>query len=111
MVLSLFARRVTLGGLASVAARTAHPATLTIATRRTLFATPQFNFPPAQSTGEKTVRKRAKQKTSDDKRAAPAKRGRPPKQSAEPHQEKKPKQEKQRGAQVLHRASPELTVP
>lgn len=110
MVLPLLARRVTLGGLASVAARTAHPATLAIVTRRTLFATPQFNFPPAQSTGEKTIRKRAEQKTSDGKRAAPAKRGRPPKQAAKPPKGKQPKQEKQRGAQVLHRASPELTV-
>ncbi|KAH0828656.1 hypothetical protein J3R83DRAFT_3018 [Lanmaoa asiatica] len=90
MVLSFFARRVTLGAIVSVAARTAHPATLSVVTRRTLFATPQFNFPPAkasQRSGEETTRKTVEKKDSKGQRAAPAKRGRRLKTIAERHEE------------------------
>lgn len=105
MALSLFARRVALGAIGSVAARTAHPATLSVVTRRTLFATPQFNVAPAdseasQKTAKKTTRKAAGKKATRAKRATPAKRGRPPKKPAD-HQDKQPKQEKQKGTHTF----------
>lgn len=93
---------MTLGAIVPIAARTAYPATLSVVTRRTLFATPQFNL-PLQRTAEKTT---TEKKAIKDKRAVPAKRGRPPKKPAV-DQKKQPKQEKQRGTYariVLHLA-------
>lgn len=96
MLWSLVAGRITLGAVASLAARTAHQPTFSVVTRRTLFATPQPNSPPAEASedaGKKTTRKTAEAKGSKTERATPAKRGRPPKNPAE-HQEKQPKQER-----------------
>jgi hypothetical protein len=102
--MSLVAR---LGALASVAVRTARPATFALATRRSLHATPQFNFPPGKPAQNKPARKTAENKASE---GTPARRGRPPKNPVEPQEEKQPKQEKQRGAHALHHAWPELIV-
>ncbi|KAG6373056.1 hypothetical protein JVT61DRAFT_7117 [Boletus reticuloceps] len=91
MVWSLLARRLTLGAVGSVAVRAAHPATLSIVTRRTLFATPQFNFPPAKASPStaKTTRKTAEK----DAPKVPARRGRPPKTAPKSSQGKKLKAE------------------
>lgn len=102
---SLFAKRLTISAVVSVAARTAHPATfpLSAVARRTLFATTQLNFPPAkaaESIAKKTTGKTAETK---GKRATPAKRGRPPKDTQQKSsKEKTPK--KQRRTHTLHRA-------
>ncbi|KAG8221535.1 hypothetical protein J3R82DRAFT_1753 [Butyriboletus roseoflavus] len=90
MILSLFAKRMTLGTIVPVAARIAHPAKFSIITRRTLFATTQFNV--SQETGEENTRKTVEKRAIKGERAAPVKRGRPPSE----HQKKKPKQEQQR---------------
>ena len=92
--------------VARLAARTPRPATFALATRRTFYPTPHFNFPPPKPAQNKPARKTAENKASEGK----PKRGRPPKNPAEPHQEKQPKQGKQRGAHALHHAWPELIV-
>lgn len=97
---------MTLGAIASVAARTAHPPTFFLVSRRTLFATPQFNFPPAktsQGTGKKTTRTTIEKKASDGERATPARRGRPPKNPAE-HQENQPTPEKRKSTHAFRDA-------
>ena len=99
-----------LSAFASLAPRTARPAAFALPTRRTLFATPQFNSPPAKPSKNKTTRKTAETKVS---KGEPAKRGRPPKNPAKPLQEKQPKQATQatqRGTHALHHAWPELIV-
>ncbi|KAN0082615.1 hypothetical protein V8E55_008410 [Tylopilus felleus] len=80
--------------IVSLTARTTRLATVSLVTRRTLFATPLLNFPPAKAS-QTTAKKTAKKKETKGESVTPAKRGRPPKNPAESHKKKQPNEKKQ----------------
>ncbi|KAF8547490.1 hypothetical protein OG21DRAFT_1607383 [Imleria badia] len=97
MLSSLFTRRF---AIPSVAARPA------LVARRTLFASPLSNFPPAKAA--KTTAKKTEKKPTKGTRTAPLKRGRPPKNPAEP---RPPKQEKAKRVRIPERLQPPKRAP
>ncbi|KAF9223178.1 hypothetical protein BS17DRAFT_782491 [Gyrodon lividus] len=91
MVLSLLARRLTLGATSTLAARVALPVTLSVLTRRSFLTTPHLQFPPAAKKSEstKTTSKKATSTETSTKVKSPAKKGRPAKKIAK--KDEKPK--------------------